>query len=135
MSEFEQEDEVTRFVSAKWDIGSLLKNWSLPADSCQRVWIEGVVVSCGGEFMLVDDGTGVIRVALGTLQVRTDVHEGMYMLVVGPPTSTDTGPCIDAHQIKHLADPNRESMWMLEVVHFHLNHKHLGSKGCLFTST
>ncbi|XP_057955740.1 uncharacterized protein LOC131149368 isoform X1 [Malania oleifera] len=85
----------------------------------QRAWLQGVLVSASDDGrLLLDDGTGVICLALsGDFRLR-EWKIGMYVMVVGACfVSTGEPPMIKVHKMVDLSPfPDREAMWYLEVM-------------------
>lgn len=106
-----------------------------PSLEFERVWIQGVVVQLlPGNECLIDDGTGVCTVDVRLFKKRVQsfvVKLGMYLFVLGPLHQNSEREYIfsvKAHKIQDLSnDPDRESMWYLEVLDLHTNVYHSNS--------
>ncbi|KAK3270407.1 hypothetical protein CYMTET_21195 [Cymbomonas tetramitiformis] len=122
---------IAHFNSAVCDQRAKLRGktvWKLsPSLEFERVWIQGVVVQLlpGNEF-LIDDGTGVCTVDVRQFQKKVQnfvVKLGMYLFVIGPlhlNSERQYSFSVKAHKIQDLSnDPDRESMWYLEVLDLH----------------
>lgn len=82
-----------------------------------RVWIQGWVVHRDPQdnnFAYVDDGTGILK--LQAVQGHKGFMQGSMVLAVGKPQMVDKHACLTVHQLFELEDPDRESLWMAEVV-------------------
>ncbi|KAF5471018.1 hypothetical protein F2P56_011497 [Juglans regia] len=91
----------------------------------QRAWLQGVLVSASDENdhvgapLLLDDGTGVVQLALSSADFRLRPWKtGMYVMVVGGfMARAAEPPIIKVHKIVDLSQfPDREAMWYLEVM-------------------
>ncbi|KAG6678965.1 hypothetical protein I3842_14G107800 [Carya illinoinensis] len=101
----------------------------------QRAWLQtqksttsvsqGVLVSASDENdhvgapLLLDDGTGVVQLALSSADFRLRPWKtGMYVMVVGGYMARAVEPpTIKVHKIVDLSQfPDREAMWYLEVM-------------------
>ncbi|KAG6629720.1 recQ-mediated genome instability protein 2 isoform X2 [Carya illinoinensis] len=91
----------------------------------QRAWLQGVLVSASDENdhvgapLLLDDGTGVVQLALSSADFRLRPWKtGMYVMVVGGYMARAAEPpTIKVHKIVDLSQfPDREAMWYLEVM-------------------
>ncbi|KAG2670865.1 hypothetical protein I3760_14G107200 [Carya illinoinensis] len=91
----------------------------------QRAWLQGVLVSASDENdhvgapLLLDDGTGVVQLALSSADFSLRPWKtGMYVMVVGGYMARAVEPpTIKVHKIVDLSQfPDREAMWYLEVM-------------------
>ncbi|XP_044482405.1 uncharacterized protein LOC123208864 [Mangifera indica] len=86
----------------------------------QRAWLQGIIVSPLDDDgnLLLDDGTGVVRLCLSADFHQKQWNTGMYVMVVGAYViRTGETPMIKVHKIVDLsAFPDREAMWYLEVM-------------------
>ncbi|BAH92315.1 uncharacterized LOC9270058 [Oryza sativa Japonica Group] len=93
----------------------------------QRVWLQGVVVLAdyrdGAGHILVDDGSCVAEITLTPKEAEGQPwREGMYVMVLGSYSGKESlpranRPVIKVHKLVDLsAQPDRESMWYMEVV-------------------
>ncbi|GAB2214911.1 hypothetical protein Droror1_Dr00019278 [Drosera rotundifolia] len=94
-------------------------NFSLGGILFQRAWLQGVLVDSfdEGRFVL-DDGTGVVELAVSGDFRNRDWQLGMYVMVVGGYfVGSGQLPMIKVHKMVDLsAHPDREAMWYLEVI-------------------
>ncbi|KAK1373527.1 RecQ-mediated genome instability protein 2 [Heracleum sosnowskyi] len=88
----------------------------------QRAWVQGVLVTsptddADGRFIL-DDGTGLIQLAMIGEFSKRKFESGMYLMVVGGfYVRQGDVPLIKVHKAVDLsAFPDREVMWYLEVL-------------------
>mmetsp|Transcript_20038 Transcript_20038/g.32878 ORF Transcript_20038/g.32878 Transcript_20038/m.32878 type:complete len:144 (+) Transcript_20038:66-497(+) len=86
----------------------------------QRVWIQGVIDIDGKGSSWVDDGTGRANLNMKKVQTvnPTQIVSGMYAVFVGNiRRNTDNSVILAVHQWVDLsADPDREALWMLDVI-------------------
>ncbi|XP_047313257.1 uncharacterized protein LOC124916566 [Impatiens glandulifera] len=97
-------------------------SYSLDGILFQRVWLQGIIVSSFDDGnLLIDDGTGLINLALsGNFRtIKWDI--GMYVMAVGAYfICEDELPMIKIHKMVDLSPyPDRESIWYLEVMEAH----------------
>ncbi|XP_072956130.1 uncharacterized protein [Typha angustifolia] len=88
----------------------------------QRAWLQGVLISGSDEGrFLLDDGSGVVELALSGESQPKEWKTGMFVMVVGPFVRSDTGlAIIKVHKIVDLSShPDREAMWNMEVIEAH----------------
>jgi len=86
----------------------------------QRVWVQGISLGprTEGPGWLLDDGTGVAHV----IDTQVSVPAGGYAMVLGRFVIVEGCVCLKRHKIVDLsAQPNRESLWTLEVVECQLS--------------
>eukprot|EP01102_Stenamoeba_stenopodia_P007749 TRINITY_DN2182_c0_g1_i3.p1 TRINITY_DN2182_c0_g1~~TRINITY_DN2182_c0_g1_i3.p1 ORF type:complete len:149 (-),score=34.89 TRINITY_DN2182_c0_g1_i3:294-740(-) len=84
-----------------------------------RVWIQGCIVELSDGIFVLDDGTGTISVDSRKVDSvnPTPKKLGMFVMVIGLMPSKNR---IVAHKVVDLNDdPNRETMWYLEVIDLH----------------
>uniref|UniRef100_A0A1J3DR99 RecQ-mediated genome instability protein 2 n=1 Tax=Noccaea caerulescens TaxID=107243 RepID=A0A1J3DR99_NOCCA len=85
----------------------------------QRAWLQGVLISCGGDDPVVlDDGTGLVELSLSSDFATRQWKSGMHLMVVGVYViRTGEIPLIKVHKMVDLSgSPDREAMWYLEVM-------------------
>ncbi|KAL6056554.1 RecQ-mediated genome instability protein 2 [Balamuthia mandrillaris] len=86
----------------------------------QRVWVQGVVVFVEDKYFYLDDGSGVVFVdgVKSSIVDPTERNVGDYLMVIGTlGLCTDGTRTIIAVKICNLnEDPNRETLWDLEVI-------------------
>jgi len=82
----------------------------------KRVWLQGVIVAHSGGLVL-DDGTGALRLHTERYRGPVRPQHSMYATIIGTILAQETGVMIGVQQIVNLSDdPNRETLWNLEVV-------------------
>eukprot|EP00667_Euglena_gracilis_P022677 EG_transcript_25360 len=81
-----------------------------------QVWVQGVVVWVADPqtHLKLDDGTGVLRVAVAGAHPPQQYRPGTYLLAIGPYCPADDA--LDAVQCVVLPDPNAQTIWTLEVM-------------------
>uniref|UniRef100_A0A7S3PQ42 OB domain-containing protein n=1 Tax=Aplanochytrium stocchinoi TaxID=215587 RepID=A0A7S3PQ42_9STRA len=89
----------------------------------KRVWLQGVITEIEGNGsgamskLVIDDGTGTVKIFADPEEHDLTLQKGNYILVVGLYNfETET---VEAHQIIDLSNqPSRIPLWWLEVIDF-----------------
>ncbi|KAJ8040672.1 RecQ-mediated genome instability protein 2 [Holothuria leucospilota] len=89
------------------------------------VWIQGTVLECFPDAVVVHDGTGKVRGELYDVKKskkcspdETLVTKGSYVLLVGTILSVGEIPAIRALKCSELKDPDvHKELWQSEVLH------------------
>eukprot|EP01124_Arcella_intermedia_P034375 TRINITY_DN8509_c0_g1_i1.p1 TRINITY_DN8509_c0_g1~~TRINITY_DN8509_c0_g1_i1.p1 ORF type:complete len:142 (-),score=8.71 TRINITY_DN8509_c0_g1_i1:112-537(-) len=104
--------------------------FSLGKREIGRVWIQGTVVSFKRDinykpgfqiFVDIDDGTGIVSVYAKDSPLLGTLGEGSYVMVVGYFKSEGDKIVLQGMIIIFNDNPNRETLWMLEVIDIHKN--------------
>ena len=95
-----------------------------------RVWVQGVVVGSPPSerpCWFLDDGTGVAVIfEQSSLPLGESLKLGAYVMVLGQfRVASDSTPAILIHKLVNLStQPQRESLWFLEVIEAHSLPRH-----------
>jgi len=104
----------------------LERAWGFGKIQFQRIWVQGVTVQIlneDGSSFIIDDGSGCLYVNASRVKGFNgkELKLGSYWMAIGSlGIFHHTEPSMFAHKLADLSDePNRETLWMLEVVDVH----------------
>mmetsp|Transcript_15020 Transcript_15020/g.20900 ORF Transcript_15020/g.20900 Transcript_15020/m.20900 type:complete len:122 (+) Transcript_15020:95-460(+) len=91
--------------------------------SQKLVWMQGIVVESGSDHLIIDDGSGVMRI-VSTKLSKDDLRSikvGDYVDATGNWKRKHS--CLQAHQVTVSSDPNAELFWHIEMLDYNFFYK------------